>query len=157
MDDVTKKKLSSAGGKPLTLQEAARLTAAFPKMAVAKVVGDWSEAALTGVFFSLSEDQDPSGLGVEMQWMTVDEVLDEAQNATPGIQASRLGLLPVGKCMLGSGDPYFVDTRVASGPIVRVPHNAVNADTDVLDESRIERVSPSLDAFVQTSSVGLDQ
>ena len=57
--------------------------------------------------FSLTPEEDESGLGVEMQWMTPQQIVDEATSAYPGIAAVELGYVPVGTCLEGSGDPFF--------------------------------------------------
>jgi hypothetical protein len=148
MNADTQHKLASAGGQALSAADAQRLRDAFSAMRLDDLIELWAATPLTGAYINVAESDDESGFGVEMQWMTVDEVLDEAQNATPGIQASRLGLLPIGKCMMGSAAPYFVDTNAPGYPVVRVPHTSVNATTDVLDQTKIEHVAPSLDSFV---------
>jgi hypothetical protein len=147
MNADTRRRLAAAGGRPLSASDARRLRETFAALRLDGLFALWAEAPLTGAYVEVAESDDPSGLGVNMQWMTVDEVLDEARNATPGIQAVRLGLLPIGKCMTGSGDYYYVDTNAAEYPVVRVPHTSVNADTDVLDETMIERVASSLEEF----------
>jgi hypothetical protein len=43
----------------------------------------------------VTNPRDLSGLGVEMQWMTGDEVLDEATRCEPGISAAGVSPLPV--------------------------------------------------------------
>jgi hypothetical protein len=147
MNADTHRKLAAAGGRVLSASDARRLREAFTAMRLDALVALWAEAPLTGAYIDVAESDDPSGLGAEMQWMTIEEVIDEARNATPGIQAVRLGLLPIGKCMTGSGDYYYVNTNAAEYPVVRVPHTSVNADTDVLDETMIERVASSLEEF----------
>jgi hypothetical protein len=94
-----------------------------------------------GEDLELEEDQDLSGLGVELQWMTPEEIIDEATRAYPGILAVQRSLLPVGKCLLGSGDPYFL--RLSDGALVRVPHDAARGES--LDEKQIEVVALSID------------
>src|SRR6185312_13145470 len=95
-------KLAAASGLVLSEPEARRLREAFPGMQLEALIELLQRTRLAGASVTMTEAEDDSGFGVDMQWMTVDEVLDEAQNATPGIQAARLGLLPIGKCMMGS-------------------------------------------------------
>lgn len=62
---------------------------------------------LAGVCFSLNENDDESGLGVDLKWFTTDQIIDEALFVYPGEVVLSLGYLPVGACSGGSGDPYF--------------------------------------------------
>lgn len=63
--------------------------------------------ALSRVCLSIDEDNDKSGLGAELIWFTAEQIIDEALRAYPGIAVTKLGYLPIGGCMIGSGDPYF--------------------------------------------------
>jgi hypothetical protein len=95
----------------------------------------------------LEPSDDPSGLGVEFRWMTPEQIISEATESEPGIAAGRHGLAPIGLCLSGSGDPYFVNTLASDNPpVVRIPHEAVHDGE--LDLAAIEVVSPSLSAFL---------
>lgn len=100
---------------------------------------------LVGVRFSLSDEADKSGLGVEMQWMSPDEILSEATEAYPGIVAAKLGYVPIGTCLEGTGDPYFY--RPSDGAVVRIPHDA--ATESELDENRVETVAESVEQLLR--------
>ena len=154
VNDDTKARLSKAGGPRLSPEDAQRLRSTFPTLALEPLLEVESEFPLAGVSFTLGSEQDPSGIGVDMEWMTPDFVIQEATQAAPGIQAARLGLVPVGECMRGSAAPYFVDTKDVRLPVVRVPHDAVNTENDTLDESQIERVADSLDQFFERCTIG---
>jgi hypothetical protein len=55
------------------------------------------------------------------------------------------GYLPIGTCLIGSGDPYFL--KVADGknpPVVRIPHDSPEG---------AEVISPSLEAFLQSAGI----
>src|SRR5262249_12025880 len=109
---------------------------------------------VTGADFSLSEVNDESGLGAEMHWLTPDQIIDEATNTYPGIAAIRCRYLPVGSCLVGSGDPYFLKIDESGDPaIVRIPHEAAKADNDELDESRVEIVCSSLAEFLKRAKL----
>lgn len=147
MNPQIEAKVAAASGQVLSEPQARQLREAFPRMRLDALIELWRRTPLAGAYVTMTEADDNSGFGVDMQWMTVDEVLDEAQNATPGIQAARLGLLPIGKCLMGSAAPYFVDTKSMPYAVVRVPHDAVDAPTDILDETAVETVAPSLEDF----------
>lgn len=83
-----------------------------------------------------------------MQWLTPEQIADEALNAYPGISVLRSGFIPIGSCMLGS-DPYFVKlggVDPTNPPPVRIPHDYASED-ESYPEEYIEVVSMSLEAF----------
>ena len=86
-----------------------------------------AERNLAGSAFSLDNESDLSEMGVELRWMTVEQIIDEATNVYPGIAATKRGYLPFGICLEGSGDPYFL--KIGEGyddtSVVRIPHDAV--------------------------------
>jgi hypothetical protein len=97
--------------------------------------------------FTLGATQDISGLGVELEWMTPNDMLVESLEMYPGIAATALGFIAVGTCLLGSGDPYFVRaTSDDDPPLMRIPHDRLGPDL-ALSESAIETVRPHLSDF----------
>jgi hypothetical protein len=75
------------------------------------------------------------GHGLELRWMSVDGILDEALNAYPGIAVVGMGYVPIGDCMLGSGDPYFLRLDgTEDPPLVRILHDMIDADGHALPE-----------------------
>lgn len=109
-----------------------------------------AEYPLANSNLTLEESADESGLGVVMRWLLASDVIDEAQNAYPGIAASRNGYFPVGECLLGTGDPYFIRSGSGESGLYRIPHTAVD-ENGILVEDRIERVSPSVEAFLRNA------
>lgn len=107
------------------------------------------EVPIIGVSIALTDEEDLSGLGVEMKWMTPTQMISEAKDVFPGILAIKIGYFPIGICLEGSGDPYFFRER--DGAIVRIPHTAVSENC--LNESQVEVVSTSVDEFINTSTV----
>jgi hypothetical protein len=63
---------------------------------------------IIGHYFTLLESEDCSGMGVEMQWMTPKDQIEEAYDFYPGIIVSKHNYIPIGTCLNGSGDPYFL-------------------------------------------------
>lgn len=104
--------------------------------------------AIVGMRFRLSPDQDLSTLGVELKWMNPEEIIEESAEFYPGIAAFRCGYIPVGSCVEGSGDPYFVKMELEDSPLVRIPHDRLREDLS-LPESVIELVRPHLSSFFQ--------
>jgi hypothetical protein len=108
---------------------------------------------LAGTNFLLSDERDESELGVDMLWLDPSQMADECSNAFPGIAAAKLGYLPIGVCLEGSGDPYFaLITASDDPPMVRVPHEAVHPDGE-LDVERAEVVSQTLSNFFKHAEI----
>jgi len=110
---------------------------------------------LSEVSFSLSEEDDESGLGAELKWLNPDQILDEALLAYPGKAVLKLGYLPIGSCLLGSGDPYFLFLRDADPEdpaLVRVPHDFAR-ENENYPEDKIETVSSSLSRFFRLAAI----
>lgn len=107
---------------------------------------------LVGTEWYLAEHVDESGFGVEMQLMSAAEVLNECRNAMPGQVACRFGFIPFGKCLVGSGDPYFLVIHPASqsASLVRVPHEISEDEM----EAGVELVSRALHLFFEQAELG---
>ncbi|WLQ14315.1 hypothetical protein O5O45_31855 [Hahella aquimaris] len=103
--------------------------------------------------FSLSEDIDISNIGLDLKWLSPDQIIDEALNAYPGKLVYKLGYIPIGSCLAGSGDPYFLSPSdsLESSKLVRIPHDmASNCNSYPTDS--IELVCTSLDDFFVNAS-----
>jgi hypothetical protein len=145
--------IQSLGGRVLTLDEVRLVEAATGQTVPVSLAALLTSRPLVGLDLRLEEDADESGLGAEFRWMTAEQMIDEATNAYPGIAAVRCGLLPVGICLVGSGDPYFL--RLTDGAIVRVPHDAV-VDDDI-DTDQVERVAASIESLIDTAEITGDR
>ena len=143
------KSIEHLGGKALTRDELSRVEADTGLSVPSRLASLLTSQPLVGLTFLLHENIDESGLGGEFKWMTVEQIIDESTNAWPGIAAARRGLLPVGICLEGSGDPYFL--RVEDGAVVRVPHDAV-IEGD-LAPKRVELVAASLAALIDLAEI----
>ena len=109
------------------------------------------EHPLAGVGFSLSTDDDESGIGAEVRWLTPAQIVSESVECQPGISVLSHGFLPIGACAEGSGDPYFLDLRNSSDdpPVVRVPHDYASSGRYPLE--KIEIVTSSMSKFFRNS------
>jgi hypothetical protein len=86
-----------------------------------------AENGLAGMTFSIPEEADRSGLGAEIELLTPEQSADEAHNYWPGIGVAKDGYVPVGACLTGSGDYYYVRALDgARGPLYRIYHDAVD-------------------------------
>ena len=85
--------------------------------------------ALIGATAEVPEALDQSGLGIELKFLTSEQSEDEATNFWPGLAVAKDGYVPVGSCLCGSGDYYYVRTADgAAGPLYRIYHDAVHED-----------------------------
>ena len=115
-----------------------RIIKQFPIEYPSQILNLLKEYEIIGQKFSLPEDIDESEMGVELEWMSISEQLDEITNHYPGIVAIKHGYLPFGKCLVGSGDPYFLKLDSLES-VYRIPHEAVI--NDKLETEEIELVS----------------
>jgi len=151
-----KKIESSLNGSKMTRTEVADLARNVPP----ELFPEWLMDALQnypllGVCFSLDEDDDESGLGADLKWFTVDQMIEEALFAYPGKVVLNLGYLPVAACLAGSGDPYFLKMKggnLDDPALVRIPHDLVSED-DSYSEREIEVVCKTLSRFFNLSEI----
>lgn len=109
--------------------------------------------ALHGASFEVPEDADASGLGAELQLLDEAQPREEAEDCYPGLAMRADGYVPVGMCLLGSGDPYFI--RVQDGPggaLYRILHDAIDpvGEDGVVRyrEDAVERVLAGYEALL---------
>lgn len=140
-------KFELAGGRLLSLEELHSLKKLCPVVSLGNLE-ILSTLPIVGCSMSVSENDDLSEMGAELQIMTAEEIADEATNFYPGIPALPLGYLPIAKCLEGSGDPYFI--KCPQGTVVRIPHEAVDDDGLLVED--IETVATSLRAMLETAS-----
>jgi len=153
LDAVLARRKAEMTGKPVTAAESEVLRNKIS----AQLIPTWLLDALmvypiVGTRFRFSEEQDHSGLGVDMRWLTPAQTISEAIEAYPGIPASVCGYLPIGMCLQGSGDPYFL--KMISGddpPVVRIPHQAVRENK--LLEDQVELVTEHLSTFLDQAKI----
>lgn len=82
---------------------------------------------LIGREVSISESADRSGVGVDMEFLNEADSLSELQDAYPGLAVVADGFVPVGSCLIGSGDPYFINLADGEGgPLYRIYHDSVS-------------------------------
>lgn len=130
--------LPSAGGRMLEEHERVSLVSLFGSRSEAHL-RTLSQLPLVGARFRVDALDDESGLGAEMQILAPSQVVDEALHAYPGKVVLALDYLPLGMCLEGSGDPYFV--HLPTGQIVRIPHDAVRGDKIATGSAEVVRQS----------------
>ncbi|MEQ1504137.1 MAG: SMI1/KNR4 family protein [Myxococcota bacterium] len=144
------KDLRGLGGMAATVQEVRDVENRLGLRLPDQLVEVLTQAPLGGLTFTLSEDEDPSGLGVDMRWMTPKQIVEEGTETYPGISAVSADYLPIGIDLTGGGDPYFV--RLDDLALVRIPHDAIRGDALVMEA--VELVALSLDAFIDHATAG---
>ena len=111
-------------GRIITKEEVEILKSAFGLMIPLNLLDLLMHKMIIGSKFKLLEQEDKSGLGVNMQWLTPQEQIEESFQFYPGMIAIKKGYIPIGKCLYGSGDPYFIKQNTLF-KVYRVPHDCV--------------------------------
>jgi hypothetical protein len=155
VEEVLQDRTAELRGRMITPAEATEIKERLGSDLAPATLIDWMLSyPLAGSEFYLTEIADVSKLGVDMQWLTPDQIISETTEAYPGIAAGPAGYLPVGSCLTGSGDYYYLRVRSAEDPpVVRIPHDAVDQN-DGLDVDRVEIVSPRLSSFLRMAQMG---
>jgi len=146
------KRMPELTGRKITNEELNELAMVFNTLIPEWFLNVLLDFPLAGCYFELSENLDESELGVSMKWMTPSQIISEATEAYPGIVALPLGYLPVGICMVGSGDYYFIQFKNINLPLVRIPHEAVDGNMQLI-EKRVEVVSTTLWKFFEIADI----
>lgn len=81
---------------------------------------------LADVEVEIPQGDDLSGLGASIGLYDEAAATEEASGFYPGLIVKEDGFVPIGQDLIGSGDPYFINTRDDSpGPVYRIYHDAV--------------------------------
>jgi hypothetical protein len=100
---------NSLTGRVYTEDEILLLSRSFKDLPFIKeFLNIFSNYRIIGQVFTLSEDRDFSKMGMDMEWMDAKTHIEEAFEAYPGILLIDHGYFPIGSCLMGSGDPYFL-------------------------------------------------
>jgi hypothetical protein len=95
-----------------------------------------SENRLDGATVAVPEELDQSGLGANLKFLNAEQSIDEAENFWPGIGVAKDGYVPVGSCLCGSGNYYYIKTSDGpAGQLYRIYHDAVDLDGYDPDEA----------------------
>lgn len=138
-------------GRTINSDEITKLSEHFSKVSfIEDIIMLLSKYPLIGHEFSLTEEEDLSELGVEMEWMSPEEQLEEALSAYPGISAIKDNYLPIAKCLEGSGDPYFIRNDKDTFNVYRIPHDSITNENSI-DKNSIELVGNFL-VFIEKLS-----
>lgn len=152
-----KKIASILTGKKLNLVDIDFLRRSLPS----DICPDWvlslmENYNLAGSNFSLDESHDESGLGVELSWSNAQQIIEESSLFYPGRLFVNQGYLPIGSCLTGSGDSYFLkiknSKRIDEAVLVRIPHD-LSFENDLCGEKNIEIVCFSIVDFFKFSKV----
>jgi hypothetical protein len=146
LSDVLSNKIAHLNGRVISNDEEQDLVQKFPQLQLAWLIDIMLDFPMVGCEFSLS---DPS---VSMKWMTPQEMIDEATEFYPGIAAIRAGFFPIGQCLMGSGDPYFIQTGTINSKLFSIPHDSVD-DNDCIVQHKIEIISQTLSQFFEQAQI----
>ena len=153
--NILSSRSNDLNGRALEKQDSENMIKTFESLLPKWFIDLLVDFPLTGCYCELSEDLDRSEIGVDMQWMTPSQIISEVTEAYPAKIAIALSYIPIGICMAGTGDYYFIKFNAIDLPIVRIPHNAVKIIHDSLQENyhlmeeKIELVCPKLANFFE--------
>lgn len=107
-----------------------------------------------GVRFQL----DSSDAGeVVLRWLTPMMIVDEATRAFPGSAVVANGYIPIGSCLRGSGDPYFLGLDGSDDPpLVRICHDCITPDGRPFGKWR-EVVTDHISDFIAKAKISIPQ
>jgi hypothetical protein len=104
---------------------------------------------IIGQKFKLSQAEDHSGMGMQMKWLTPAQQVEEAFDFYPGMIVVKYDYLPIGECLAGSGDPYFLKADYNVWNVYRVLHDtAVN---NIYSNDMVEYVT-SLNSLMEANN-----
>jgi hypothetical protein len=84
---------------------------------------------LIGREFLLPVEVDLSGVGANIELLDEANISTEQTESYPGIAVACAGFVPVGGCVIGTGDPYFINVHDGEGgPLYRIYHDEVIRD-----------------------------
>lgn len=135
-------------GRLATPAEVERLTARLGDLVPPWFTQMLAAFRLTDCSMILKPQDDITGKGVSLTWLTPDLMISESLDYYPGIVAHQLGYLPFGYNDEGSGEYYFLQTRQQNDPpVVRIRTKPTVEDVHHLDE-HVELVCGRLSDFI---------
>lgn len=104
---------------------------------------------LAGAEIEIPGADDLSGIGASIEILDEAGAAAEANDFYPGLVVKEDGFVPVGGCLLGSGDPYFINSRdEPPGPVYRIYHESVS-DSGYDRGDAIAQVLESYEEFLR--------
>jgi hypothetical protein len=94
---------------------------------------------LIGTKIEISEDDDLSEIGADLEIMSLEECIEESTEFYPGIVAIKESYIPVASCLEGSGDCYYIKTSEGKGgALYRIYHDEV--EDEKLTNEAVDKV-----------------
>ena len=144
--EVGFQRLYGLDGKRASQESCQRLKKEFPDLSIAWLIAAMSEFPLAGCNFFMES------IHFDMNWMDIETMIKEAKEFYPGISAIRHNYFPVGTCMYGSGDPYFIDLKGEDKTVVQIPHDSIDSTMQLI-KGDVEVIFPKLaDLFKHSQS-----
>ena len=83
--------------------------------------------ALAGKAVEISNGDDLSSVGASIELYNEADAASEANEFYPGLVVKADGYVPIGGCVVGTGDPYFIRIQDQQpGPVYRIYHDSVH-------------------------------
>jgi hypothetical protein len=159
---ILNSRIQELSGKAISKNEMNSLVENLKIPNIADVISILSEYQLAGCSFSNIDDNDEkdisdneSKIEIDFQWMDTSQILSEALDCYPGKIALNLGYIPIGMCVIGSGDYYYLkidDNTREDPPLVRIFHDEID-DNMKLTKNAIKVVSPKLSTFLRSAEI----
>ncbi len=146
-DTMSFNELYRLKGKRSSQESCQRLKKEFPGFPISWLVAAMSEFPLAGCNFFL----DP--IDLDMEWMTVEKMVEESKKFYPGISSTQHNYFPVGTCLYGSGNPYFINLNDSNKAVVQIPHDAIDSKMQ-LKRGEVEAIFPTLSALFKHAHRG---
>ena len=140
------------GGRIITISESNELIEIFNDTIPAWFIEILLKFPITECYFSLAEELDESELGVSMKSMSPKQIISEAIECYPGKAAKSLNYVPFGMCLEGSGDYYYIIFLNNDASLVRIPHEAIDKNQELIEKD-IEIVSSQLSEFFRLAEL----
>lgn len=133
LKNILERNYNKLTGRKASFQEQSLLKSSFSKF---KTISELNETLIhfpiIDQVFEIKANDDRSGFGVEMRFFSPSEQVEEAFEFYPGIVALKKGFLPLGSCLKGSGDPYFLTIKNDVFDIFRIPHDSVDGNGSLI-------------------------
>ncbi|MEI8012790.1 MAG: hypothetical protein WCI27_10000 [Candidatus Omnitrophota bacterium] len=95
-----------------------------------------NQHSLDGREIDIPEESDLSELGANFEIFDEISIRYETENLYPGIVVAKEGFVPVGGCLLGSGDQYYINRNDGSnGPLYRIYHDMFGGESYEKDKA----------------------
>ena len=94
---------------------------------------------IVGEIRVINKEHDLSGVGIKMKFLSLRGALTITLNRHPARFLANFGYVPIGLCMYGSGDNYYINKNDGkNGRLYRIYYDGVN--NKLINDGAIDRV-----------------